>query len=57
MEFHEMLRKMVIEKASDLFVKVGCPPSLRVDGEVLFLEADDTTPQDAMEIFEIIEDS
>ena len=57
MEFHEMLRKMVIEKASDLFVKVGAPPSLRVDGEIQFLEADEITPQDAMEIFEIIEDS
>ncbi|MEM7234633.1 MAG: PilT/PilU family type 4a pilus ATPase, partial [Planctomycetota bacterium] len=57
MEFHEMLRKMVIEKASDLFIKVGAPPSLRVDGEVTFVETDEITPQDAMEIYEIIEDS
>ena len=34
MEFHEMLRKMVIERASDLFLKVGGPPSLRIDGSI-----------------------
>ena len=52
-----MLRKMVIEKASDLFIKVGTPPSLRVDGEIHFLDTDEITAQDSMEIFEIIEDS
>lgn len=57
MEFHEMLRKMVIEKASDLFIKVGCPPSLRIDGSIHFLDTDDISPQDCREIFEIIEDS
>ncbi|MBN1441796.1 MAG: type IV pilus twitching motility protein PilT [Planctomycetes bacterium] len=57
MEFHEMLRKMVIEKASDLFIKVGTPPSLRVDGDIAFLDTDEITPQDSIEIFEIIEDS
>ena len=57
MEFHEMLRKMVIEKASDLFVKVGSPPSLRIDGTINFLDTDEVTPQDTLEMFEIIEDS
>ncbi|MGQ9589553.1 MAG: type IV pilus twitching motility protein PilT [Planctomycetota bacterium] len=57
MEFHEMLRKMVIEKASDLFLKVGSPPSLRIDGTVQFLDTDELTPQDTLEIFEIIQDS
>ncbi|MBI4584596.1 MAG: PilT/PilU family type 4a pilus ATPase [Planctomycetes bacterium] len=57
MELHEMLRKMVIEKASDLFIKVGSPPSLRIDGAVNFLDTDEITPQDSLEIFEIIEDS
>ncbi|HLU47080.1 MAG TPA: PilT/PilU family type 4a pilus ATPase [Planctomycetota bacterium] len=57
MEFHEMLRKMVVEKASDLFIKVGSPPSLRVDGEIMFLDTEEVTTQDAMEMFEIIEDS
>lgn len=57
MELHEMLRKMVIEKASDLFIKVGSPPSLRIDGIVHFLDTDEITPQDGLEIYEIIEDS
>jgi twitching motility protein PilT len=57
MEFHEMLRKMVIEKASDLFIKVGSPPSLRIDGAINFLDTDEITPQDTMEVYEIIEDS
>jgi len=57
MEFHEMLRKMVIEKASDLFLKVGNPPSLRIDGSIHFLDTDEITAQDALEIFETIEDS
>jgi twitching motility protein PilT len=57
MEFHEMLRKMVIEKASDLFVKVGSPPSLRIDGAIQFLDTEEITQQDSLEIYEIIEDS
>ena len=57
MEFHEMLRKMVIEKASDLFLKVGSPPSLRIDGAIHFLDTEEVTPQDALEVYEIIEDS
>jgi len=57
MEFHEMLRKMVIEKASDLFLKVGSPPALRIDGVINFLDTDEITPQDTQETFEIIEDS
>ncbi len=57
MEFHEFLRKMVIEKASDLFFKVGNPPCMRIDGSIHFLDTDELTPQDALEIFETIEDS
>jgi twitching motility protein PilT len=57
MEFHEMLRKMVIEKASDLVLKVGSPPTLRIDGTIHFLDTDELTQQDMLEIFEIIEDS
>ena len=52
-----MLRKMVIEKASDLFVKVGSPPSLRIDGAIQFLDTEEITQQDSLEIYEIIEDS
>ncbi|MFN0056891.1 MAG: type IV pilus twitching motility protein PilT [Planctomycetota bacterium] len=57
MEFHEMLRKMVIERASDLFIKVGGPPSLRIDGAIHFLDTEEIAPQDTQEIYEIIEDS
>ncbi|MCI0651060.1 MAG: type IV pilus twitching motility protein PilT [Planctomycetes bacterium] len=57
MEFHEMLRKMVIEKASDLFIKVGGPPTLRIDGIVHFLDTEEIAPQDTQEMLEIIEDS
>jgi twitching motility protein PilT len=52
-----MLRKMVIEKASDLVLKVGSPPTLRIDGTIHFLDTDELTQQDMLEIFEIIEDS
>ena len=31
---HEMLRLMVSKKASDLFITVGFPPALKVDGKV-----------------------
>ena len=53
----EMLRKMVVEKASDLFIKVGSPPSLRIDGAIHFLDTEEVAPQDTQEIFEIIEGS
>jgi twitching motility protein PilT len=52
-----MLRKMVMERASDLFIKVGSPPSVRVDGKIYFFESDDLTPQDSIDIYEQIEDS
>jgi twitching motility protein PilT len=57
MQLHEMLRKMVIERASDLFIKAGSPPALRIDGAVHFLDTEEITPQDCIEIYEIIEDS
>jgi twitching motility protein PilT len=57
MEFQEMLRRMVVERASDLFIKVGSPPSLRIDGKVHFLDSDDISPQDTIEFYEAIEDS
>mgnify|MGYP006284489457 CR=1 FL=1 len=34
---HELLRTTVQEEASDLFLKTGSEPSLRIDGEVVFL--------------------
>ena len=31
---HDMLRMMVKRKASDLFISVGFPPAIKVDGKV-----------------------
>ena len=31
---HDMLKMMVARKASDLFISVGFPPALKIDGEV-----------------------
>ncbi len=39
LSINSYLRKLVDENASDLHFKVGCPPILRVDGELLQLEA------------------
>ena len=57
MEFHELLRRMVVENASDMFIKVGCPPSLRVDGAVQFLDCEEISPRKSQEFLEIIQDS
>jgi len=45
---HSLLDQTVRRAASDLFLKTGAPPSLRVSGEVLFLKAD-AVPGAAME--------
>lgn len=42
---HALLRMTVQESASDLFLKTGAPPSLRVDGQVKFLKADRVPPE------------
>lgn len=38
-DLHALLRRMIKEKASDLFLKEGSPPSLRIDGKIRFLQA------------------
>ena len=43
MEFHNLLSKMVKARASDLFIKVGSPPSMRIDGRIRFLQDEPTT--------------
>lgn len=48
---------MVVEKASDLILKVDCYPSLRINGQIVFLDAERLTSQKCREIYEIIEDS
>ncbi len=39
LSINSYLRKLVDENASDLHFKVGCPPILRIDGELVPLEA------------------
>ena len=54
MEFHNLLNKMVKARASDLFVKVGSPPSMRIDGRIRFLQDEPTTPETAKKILHMI---
>jgi twitching motility protein PilT len=57
MELHELLSRMVAEKASDLILKVDSFPSLRINGQIVFLDAERLTLQKCKEIYEILEDS
>jgi twitching motility protein PilT len=50
MEFHDMLNLMVKERASDLFIKVGSPPTLRIDGKIRFVQAEAVTPEEVEKI-------
>ena len=43
MFLHSLLREQLKREASDLFLKTGAPPSLRVAGDVLFLKAEPVT--------------
>jgi len=54
LDFQELLKRMVKEKASDLFLKVGSPPSLRIDGKIRFMQAEALTPETALSIFETV---
>ncbi len=45
MTFEEILAQCKGSAASDLFVKVGCAPSVRVDGKVRFLQAEPVTSE------------
>ncbi len=57
MELQELLRKMVIEKASDLLIKVGSPPTLRINGEIAFIDDEPVSLERAKTIYENIEDT
>ncbi len=56
-DFHELLKRMVKERASDLFLKVGSPPTLRIDGRIRFLQAEAFTPDKSNEVLETIRKS
>ena len=49
-----MLRRMVKARASDLFVKVGSPPSMRIDGRIRFLQAEPIDQDSTKLIYEQI---
>ncbi len=54
LDFQELLKRMVKERASDLFLKVGSPPSLRIDGKIRFMQAEALTPEVAGTILEAV---
>ncbi|MHC4831012.1 MAG: type IV pilus twitching motility protein PilT [Planctomycetota bacterium] len=45
LEFDELLKRMVRERASDLFLKTGSPPTFRIDGRIRFMQADPLSAQ------------
>ncbi len=46
----ELLQEMTSRKASDLHVKAGSPPVIRVDGELFLLDAPPMTPEDTKDV-------
>ncbi len=50
MEFNDLLRLMSDKKASDLFITVGRPPSLKVDGHIMPVAKTVLNPQQTREL-------
>ena len=50
MTMHDLFRLMVKQNASDLFISVGAPPSLKVDGQVLPIKTDPLTSDMAQDL-------
>lgn len=57
MDIHELLRSMVAEGASDLFIKVGTAPGMRVHGKVRLLEGEQITAEMSQTFYEKIADA
>ncbi len=55
-DFKTLFSKMIAEKASDLFVKVGAPAALRVAGKVRFMEGAPFTPDAVNSMFDQVAD-
>ena len=47
---HNLLRGMITQKASDLFITAGFPPALKVDGKMTPVSQQVLTPQHTMEL-------
>ncbi|MCU0722553.1 MAG: type IV pili twitching motility protein PilT, partial [Planctomycetes bacterium] len=54
MHVDDYFRFMVENGASDLFLKAGSRPSMRVDGRVKFIENEESTPEFCREVFQRI---
>ena len=52
MEFARMLKTMVSRDASDLFIKSGSPPTLRVDGRVMIIDDTPLSTEYVEDVFE-----
>ena len=50
MEMIDLLKMAIDKEASDVFITVGMPPSLKIDGQILPLKTDSLTPQKCQEI-------
>ncbi|HJW75993.1 MAG TPA: PilT/PilU family type 4a pilus ATPase [Thermoleophilia bacterium] len=46
----ELLQEMISRKASDLHMKAGSPPVIRVDGELFLLDTPPMTPEDTKDV-------
>jgi twitching motility protein PilT len=46
-KFEDLLIEMTERKASDLFIKAGSPPNVRVDGHIVPLDFGDLSPQES----------
>jgi len=51
MQVDEYFRMMVENRASDLFIKGGSRPSMRVDGKITFIESEESTPDLCRDVF------
>lgn len=50
MEIEELLKKMAFSNASDLYLKVGRPPIMRVDGKIYPMKASPLKPEDTEDL-------
>jgi twitching motility protein PilT len=54
LDLDELLRHLVDERGSDLHIKVGAPPHIRIDGELTATPFESVTPADAERLADLI---
>lgn len=52
--FHSLLAKGIQHDASDVLLKVGQPPALRVAGDLYYMQAEKLGPQNTLQVAEIV---